>query len=455
MASESDFQLDIASLRARLTTAEQARRLLDKVYTRIEHYPDKAVWIDLPGSGDAQAQLEFSVQRMRQGSPQPLFGIPFAVKDNIDVAGRPTTAGCPAFAYTPEKSATVVSRLCDAGAILIGKTNLDQFATGLVGTRSPYGACQNVFDSRYISGGSSSGSAVAVAAGMVCFALGTDTAGSGRVPAAFNNIVGLKPSRGFISAAGVVPACRSLDCVSIFAQNCADAATIFEIAAGYDPADPFSRTIDDLPPPRAWYPTEFRFGVPRHEDLAFFGNADAESLFKAAITRLADLGGTQVTIDYQPFSQAASLLYDGPWIAERTTVVQDLLQRDPNALLPVTRSIVERGLNFSAVSAFQAQYKLAELKQITRPTWEQIDLLLLPTTGTIYTRAEVEADPIRLNTNLGYFTNFVNLMDLCALAIPSGFQKNGLPVGIQLIAPAGQESALIKLAEGFSHALKR
>jgi allophanate hydrolase len=444
------LSIDLQTLQLRFSDGSlDPAALLDTVYSRIANYADKAVWIDLLTREDAAVQLAEAEARKISGMPQPLFGIPFAVKDNIDVAEHPTTAACPAFSYIAQKSATVVTRLCSAGAILIGKTNLDQFATGLVGTRSPYGACKNVYDNRYISGGSSAGSAVAVAAGLVSFSLGTDTAGSGRVPAAFNNLVGLKASRGLISAAGVVPACRSLDCVSIFALNCTDAKTIFDVAAGLDTSDPFSRTASEIPTPRAWKKRGFRFGVPRDDDLKFFGNTSAESRYRAAINRLSSIGGVPVIIDYRPFAKAAALLYNGPWVAERTSAIKDLLKRKPDALLPVTRTIIERGFTLDAISTFEAQYALAALKQSARPVWEQIDVMLLPTAGTIYTHAQIEADPIQLNSNLGYYTNFVNLMDLCAVAVPNGFQPNGLPVGVTLIAPAGTEHPLLSLADDF------
>jgi allophanate hydrolase len=453
MPSDSDISLDLQSLQPRLADGSLAAGdLLDIVYARIERYPDKAVWIDLLPRAAAAEQLATVLRRKQQGIYQPLLGIPFAVKDNIDVADRPTTAACPAFAYTAQKSATVVSRLCAAGAILIGKTNLDQFAAGLVGVRSPYGACRNTFNDSFISGGSSSGSAVAVAAGLVSFSLGTDTAGSGRVPAAFNNIVGLKPTRGLISAAGVVPACQSLDCVSVFALTCADAAAILDIASGPDADDPYSRTKNDLAARPPVSKSSFRFGVPRDQDLRFHGNADAAKLYSDALGRLRSLGGIAVTIDYTPFAKAASLLYGGPWVGERALVVKELLEKNPDAILPVTRSIIAPGLNMTAMQAFEGLHALAALVQASRPVWEQIDMMLLPTAGTIYTRAQVEADPIALNSNLGYYTNFVNLMDLCGVAVPAGFQADGLPFGVTLIAAAGLDRELLTLADAFHRA---
>lgn len=363
----------------------------------------------------------------------PLNGLTFAIKDNIDYAGVPTTAGCPAFANTPEHSAEVVERLEDAGARAIGKTNLDQFATGLVGVRSPYGACASVFNPEYISGGSSSGSAVAVASGQVDFSLGTDTAGSGRVPAAFNNIVGLKPSKGLLSNKGVVPACASLDCVSIFTRDIPTARRVFQ-----------SLVPREATP--AWANGPFRFGVPRAQDLEFFGDTEAEKLFHGAVTKLKQAGGTPVEFDYTPFRDTAQLLYSGPWVAERYVAVGGFLEGHPDDAHPVVRDIILGGRKYTAADTFRAMYRLEELKAETLKTWGHIDVMLLPTTGTTYKITEVEADPVKLNSNLGYYTNFVNLLDLAALAIPAGFRPNGLPFGVTLIAPAKTDWALLDLA---------
>jgi allophanate hydrolase len=377
----------------------------------------------------------------------PLFGIPFAVKDNIDVAGMPTTAACPAFAYTPSETAPVVLQLLSAGAVLVGKTNLDQFATGLVGTRSPYGVPRNLFDARYIPGGSSSGSAVAVAAGLVSFALGTDTAGSGRVPAAFNNIVGLKPTRGLVSTRGVVPACKSLDCVSVFALSAQDALTVLDVAACFDLHDPLARETSSAE--LRSFGQKPRFGVPPPGDLEFFGDHEAESLFAAAIVKLEKVGGIRANASFAPFRDAGRLLYNGPWLAERLHATQALLDDDPDAILPVTRSIIEKGRDYSALDAYRAQYELARLKREADLIFASIDVLLLPTTGTIYETAAVAADPFRLNANLGLYTNFVNLLDLTAVAVPAGFRKSGLPFGISLIARAFAERALLDLTARF------
>ena len=389
---------------------------------------DAAVWI---GRVPDEALL---AQARAADLSLPLGGVPFAVKDNIDVAGLPTTAGCPAFAYTPAVHAPVVQRLVDAGAIVVGKTNLDQFATGLVGVRSPYGVPRNPFDPAMIPGGSSSGSAVAVATGLVSFALGTDTAGSGRVPAAFNNLIGLKPTRGWLSTTGVVPACRSLDCVSIFALTVPDALAVLEIARGYDPADPYSRLSGPEPAP----PDAFRFGVPAA--LEFFGDAGAARGFAAAVARAEALGGTAVPFDYAPFAEAAGLLY-GPWAAERTAAVGHMLVQ-PDALHPVIRDILQGGAAVAAAELFRAQHQLASLRRQTEAVWQKADLLLLPTTGTAYSLAQVAAEPVATNARLGHYTNFVNLLDLAALAIPAGFHDGGFPHGVTLVGPAWTDRML-------------
>jgi allophanate hydrolase len=370
----------------------------------------------------------------------PLYGIPFVIKDNIDLAGTATTAGCPGFAYTPEHSAFVVQRLLDAGAIPLGKTNLDQFATGLVGTRSPYGACRNSFNADFISGGSSSGSAVAVAAGLASFSLGTDTAGSGRVPAAFNNIVGLKPSNGRLSTRGVVPACRSLDCVSVFALTSEDAASVLEVAEGYDVADPYSLRIGD----RGL--NGLRFGVPRRGQLQFFGDAEYARLFDAAVGCLEGLGGSVLEIDFEPFLEAARLLYEGPWIAERYAAVGAFIDAHSREVHPITRQIIEAGKRPTAAAAFQGEYARKRLLRQSEPVWSQVDLVVTPTAGTIYRIAELEADPLRLNANLGYYTNFMNLFDLSGVAVPAGFRADGLPFGITLVGPSGADRDLLQVA---------
>ena len=389
----------------------------------------------------------------RDPATLPLYGIPFAIKDNIDLAGVPTTAGCPAYAYTPTRHAVVVQRLIDAGAIPVGKANLDQFATGLVGVRSPYGACRNAIDPECVSGGSSAGSAVSVALGLASFSLGTDTAGSGRVPAMFNNLVGLKPSLGRIPTTGVVPACRTVDAVSVFALTAGDAAAVLAVAQGEDDGDAYSRSF--VPAGHDFgAAAAFRFGVPRAEDLEFHGNAGGPRLFAQAVDALRCLGGTPVEIDLRPFRAVATLLYEGPWVAERYAAIRPFIEAHPEALHPVTRAIIEKGVQIDAPATFEAFYKLKALERETRPVWDRIDCLVTPTASTVYTIAEVEADPIGLNSNLGHYTNFVNLLDLAAVAVPTGQMEQGrgqgkrsaMPWGVTLVARAGQDGPLLSLA---------
>jgi allophanate hydrolase len=400
------------------------------------------------------AQARAVEARVAAGETLPLAGVPFAVKDNIDVAGWPTSAACPAFAYVPERSATVVERLVAAGAVLVGKTNLDQFATGLVGARSPYGAPLCVFDQAYVSGGSSSGSAVAVAAGLVAFALGTDTAGSGRVPAAFNHLVGLKPSKGRWSTRGVVPACRSLDCVSVFTADLAGAALVDEVLTAFDVEDDYSRRQPDgdrrmrLSPDAARLGA-FRFGVPRPDQRQFHSDDQAAALYAAAVERLTAAGGTPVEIDIAPLLDCAKLLYSGPWVAERTAAVEDLLRDKPGAIHPTVRTIVQGGLSVTGVETFKGLYALEAYRRAAEPIWDAVEVMLLPTAPTIYRLKEVLAEPIALNANLGLYTNFVNLLDMSALAVPAGFRDNGTGFGVTLIGPAFADRALLALAERY------
>jgi allophanate hydrolase len=373
--------------------------------------------------------------------------VPVAVKDNIDVAGLPTTAACPAFSYHPAQDATSVARLRAAGALIIGKTNLDQFATGLVGVRSPYGIPRNTFNADLIPGGSSSGSAVAVAAGLVPLALGTDTAGSGRVPAGLHNIVGLKPSLGLVSTYGVVPACRTLDCVSVFALTVDDAWTALAAMAGPDAKDPYSRhrplAAPGLMPPRV------KLGVPRAGQRLFFGDRQYAAGYEASLDRLARLGCEIVEIDIEPFYETARLLYEGPWVAERTLTARSLLASDPEAIHPVTREIILSGLRPTAVDAFAAFYELEELRRVADHTFRAIDALALPTAPTAYTVKQVLADPVQLNSRLGTYTNFVNLLDLCGLALPAALTEAGAPFGITLLAPGGADARLAEIGRVF------
>lgn len=443
--------MNFISLRDRYRqTPGEVDKVARETLARLQENDDGNIWIARVSDELVLADAE----RLAGLDPEdlPLFGIPFAVKDNIDVAGMPTTAGCPEFAYTPDVSSPVVERLVAAGAILIGKTNLDQFAAGLVGTRSPHGACRNAFDPAYVSGGSSSGSAVAVARGLVGFSLGTDTAGSGRVPAAFNNIVGLKPSRGLLSARGVVPACRTLDCISIFANCAADAQTVLDVAAGFDPDDPYSRDEARVSTGAPIMTDGVRVGVPKAENLAFFGDTAAEKLFDDAVTRARGLGAQIVEVDLAPFLEAARLLYEGPWVAERYVGIREFFDAHPDKVHPVTREIIGGGATPSAAEAFAAEYRMQALRRKAEPVWQDIDVMMTPTAGTIYTIAELEADPIQLNSNLGYYTNYMNLLDLCGTAVPAGFLDNGLPFGVTLVAPAFRDRAILPLADAMHRA---
>jgi len=424
-----------------LTPAETVARS----YQRIRDHNDPAIFIGLRAEEDALAEAESLLAK--DATKLPLYGVPVAVKDNIDAQGLQTTAACPAFAYAPTRDATAVARLRAAGAIIIGKTNLDQFATGLVGVRSPYGIPGNPIRNDLIPGGSSSGSAVAVSAGLVPLALGTDTAGSGRVPAMLNNIVGLKPSLGMISTAGVVPACRTLDCVSVFALTVDDAVTALAAMAAPDAADPFSRDrpLQALAP----LPAKLRLGVPRNGQLIFFGDKASEAAYAQALQAWTALGATLVEFDMEPFYEAARLLYEGPWVAERYLVIRDLLASSPDSIHPVTREITAAGSRLTAAETFAALYRLQSLRKITERAFADMDGMILPTAPTAYSTKQVLANPIELNSRLGTYTNFVNLLDLCALALPAAMRPDGIPFGITLLAPAGGDAMLASIGRVF------
>jgi allophanate hydrolase len=442
----SEVSLDVGSLQAHYRSGSLTPGdVIHEVYRRIRSLQGNPIWIHLVPEEDAVRAAE----ALHGTAAHPLFGIPFAIKDNIDAANLPTTAGCPAFSYVAERDATTVERLKKSGAILIGKTNLDQFATGLVGVRSPYGACSNVFRPEYISGGSSSGSAVAVASGLVSFALGTDTAGSGRVPAAFNNIVGLKPTRGILSTYGVVPACRSLDCVSLFCLTAEDAEVVLSAAAGYDRNDPYSRPL----PPAKSVASTYRIGIPASQDLEIV-DPGYLALFALAKERLTALGHTLVEVDIQPFLQTAQLLYGGPWVSERFASVGRFVQEHADAVHPVVRDIILGGEKYSAVDAFNGQYALERFRQTTSDTWNVVDFLLLPTAPGIFRIEEVESDPVTLNSRLGVFTNFLNLLDLAGVAVPAGFREDGLPFGITFVGQTFSDHFLLALADSYLLSLR-
>ena len=435
--------LPLSEIRRIHDTPGALEALLVELYARAETAPE--AWISRPTLASVQYSFHEARMRKERGEPLPLYGVPFAVKDNIDVAGYATTAACPAFCYLPDASSPVVQRLIDAGAIFMGKTNLDQFATGLSGVRSPYGTCKNPFDPRFIVGGSSSGSGFVVATGLACFALGTDTAGSGRVPAALTNIVGLKPTRGLLSIRGVVPACRSLDCLSIFAATPADVEDLFAVCEGYDPRDPFSR----LPPASLPGVAASRIGVLGPDQLETYGDTDAADLYRKAVDRFRNLGASITTIDLSAFLATARLLYHGPWVAERLEAAGELLRTQPEALLPVFRSVIAEAPQRTALDAFRGQYRLAELRRATEAEWARMDYLLLPTTPTTWTIAALEREPIELNTRLGLYTNFVNLLDLTGIALPAGFRSDGLPLGVTLLGQAFSDRQLLDWGKRF------
>jgi allophanate hydrolase len=449
-----DLSLDLDSLAhayesSKLTPLD----LIDELLARFSRTPHQGILIGGVCVELARSAAQNAMERRARGERMRLFGVPFAIKDTLDVAGLPTTAACPAFAFQPTRHATVVERLLAEGAIPIAKTNLDQFATGLVGVRSPYGIPENPFDARYICGGSSSGSAAAVARGLVSFALGTDTAGSGRVPAAFNNVVGLKPTRRMLSTRGLVPACRSIDCVSVFALTVDDAAEVAHVLAGFDAEDPYSlREASTWDPRPGSTPSPLRASVPRASQLEF-DEPESRALFAAALGALERICGPTHELDFAPFTRAGALLYGGPWVAERLEAAGALLERDPQAFDPTVRTIFEGALPYRATQAFDALHELEALRSLVESIWNTTDFLLVPTTPAIYRIAQVLQDPIALNSRLGLYTNFANLLDLCALAIPAGFHGDGLPFGVTLIARRGRDALLASVGRSLHAAL--
>jgi allophanate hydrolase len=434
-------QITLAALREFYASGRTPQDVVRECYQRIQARGSDGVWIHVP----PLEELLQIASAVAIDPSQSLYGVPFAIKDNIDVAGWPTTAACPAFSYRPERDATVVARLKAAGAIPIGKTNMDQLATGLVGTRSPYGIPHSIYSEAHLSGGSSSGSGVAVAAGLVAFSLGTDTAGSGRVPAAFNGIVGLKPSCGLVSTRGVVPACRSLDCVSIFTPNVADATAVLRVAQEFDSEDPYSVKLK----PRQLSTQRPRIGVLTSDQREFFGDAFAAEAYQGAIDRAASLGWEIVECDYAPFRDMAIQLYAGPWVAERLAAVEPFMKEHADEMDPTVRQIVGGAQDIDAASAFRGIYERARLMRVAEGAWEKMDAILLPTAPTHYTIDDVLADPVRLNSRLGTYTNFVNLLNLCAIALPASMRADGLPFGVTLMAPAGCDEALAALSARF------
>lgn len=428
-------------------------RLMADIRQRSAQYSDRNIWIHQLTEAELQPYIEGLNDKPIES--HPLWGVPFAIKDNIDLAGISTTAGCPEFAYTPAESAQVVQQLIDAGAIPVGKANLDQFATGLNGTRSPYGPCRNAFDPDYISGGSSAGSSVAVALGLACFSLGTDTAGSGRVPACFNNLVGLKPTRGLLSSTGLVPACRSLDCISIFALTADDANEVLACAEGFDERDGYSRANPFANQPRHYGYRDgvLKVGIIPAAQLKFFGDESYEKAYLETIEKLAGLGFEFVEIDYEPFNEAALLLYEGPWVSERYIACQPLIDEKPDAVHPVVRAIIEPGGKPLATDLFKAQYRLEELKQRCLKQIKGLDCMLTPTAGRLFTVDEMLLEPILYNSQLGYYTNFMNLMDMTSVAIPTAFTDAGMPFGITLVGNHFSDRALLSIGNRIQQGL--
>ncbi|MGG6897632.1 allophanate hydrolase [Rhizobium sp. BR 315] len=433
---------DISSLHAFYASGGTVAALIEAVFARIAEVDDPGIFLHL---ADKESLLEQAIALGAfDPTEKPLWGIPFAVKDNIDVAGMPTTAACPDYTYMPDTDATVVRLLKEAGALVIGKTNLDQFATGLVGVRTPYPVPRNAIDAELVPGGSSSGSAVATAQGIVSFALGTDTAGSGRIPAGLNNIVGMKPSLGALSTSGVIPACRTLDCVSIFALTVEDAWRVFMVAARHDAADAYSKAVSTDGFGRT--PSALTIGVPTKAERLFFGDAVMEAAYDDALRMLAELGHRLVEVPFGDFYRVAELLYEGAWVAERYAAVKDFFDANEASFHPVTRKIYGGAKQLSAADAFKGLYALQDLKQKVAPLIASVDLLCVPTAPKHYTRADLEAEPIRENSRLGTYTNFVNLLDLCGIAVPTGTRSDGRPASITLLAPSGRDGLTASLA---------
>lgn len=442
MSEVSELRLDITSLHRAYSSGYSLEQMLDVVFERLEAVNDPGIFLHLA----SRAELSQLASDLGAFDPvaKPLWGVPFAVKDNIDVFGMPTTAGCQEFAYFPSKDAFVVALLRDAGALVIGKTNLDQFATGLVGVRTPFAIPKNAIDPSLIPGGSSSGSAVATATGIVSFALGTDTAGSGRVPAGLNNIVGLKPSLGALSTSGVVPACRSLDCVSVFALTVLDAYRVLEITAKPDLSDSYSKSFEIRP--LAASSAQLSIGVPAKEDLRFFGDELMGSAFDSTLQSLRDAGHKVVELPFKDFFATAELLYEGAWVAERYAAIEKFMVEKSPSLHPVTRQIIGRGKDLTAVDAFRSMYALQSLKAKLQPVIASVDVICVPTAPRHFKLEEVLANPIATNSALGTYTNFVNLLDLCGIAVPVSKRSDGLPMSITFLASAGRDDAVASLA---------
>jgi allophanate hydrolase len=441
------FSFQISALsKAYKTQNMSPSDVIKEVYRRIQNEDQAALWTYLVPEAEAlTAARKLAHENMKD---LPLYGIPFSIKDNIHVEGMPTTASCPAYSHYPDCTATVVKKLLDAGAILIGKNTMDQFATGLVGIRSPHHPV-NSFNADYIPGGSSSGSAVSVAKGLVSFSLGSDTGGSGRIPAALNNIVGLKPTPGLISTAGMVYANRSFDCVPIFALTCADAKTVFDQTIGLDDADPFMIKHPASESQKKKYDDSFNknfvIGIPDKANLTFFGDLQAETCFNEAIARIRVMGGKVLEIDFSPFVKAGKMLFDGPFLAERFASVGEFIEANPQEADQVVASIIEKAKTYSAIDLVNEYYALKALEQEVRSTFKNIDALMVPTAGTLYKISEVKANPVALNATMGYYTYYANILRLSALAVPAAIRPDGLPFGVCFVGEPQQDASLVAL----------
>jgi allophanate hydrolase len=436
-----DLSFTLSSLHEAYEQGRSPLEVIEEVYRRIEAINDPGIFIYQFDKSEVLA----AASALGKFDPEkPLWGIPFAIKDNIDAEGKPTTAACPDYAYTAKEDAFIVRQLRHAGALLIGKTNLDQFATGLVGVRSPYAPPKNAIDPEIVPGGSSAGSAVAVSHGIISFSLGTDTAGSGRVPAALNNIVGLKPSLGSFSATGCVPACRTLDTISVFALTVDDAYKVYQSACVYDVADAYSKKIKAQP--ISEIPPALKIGIPDANSIKFFGDTYQQKSFESTLVRLKNLGVEIIEVDFQPFYDVADMLYEGAWVAERYSVIEDLLRDNPDAVFPVTRKIISAAENFSSADVFRGIYKLEDLKRKAEPVLEAVDMFCVPTIPTFYSVDDLSDDPVQPNSNFGTYTNFVNLMDMSALAVPIGSREDNRPGSVTLIGASGEDGLLASLA---------
>ncbi|WP_213772270.1 allophanate hydrolase [Bradyrhizobium sp. dw_78] len=453
---KNEIDLSLETLRKTYASGAGIRDIISRATTRIAEASNTNAWIHVESRTRLMERCDAIELRRSRGEAFPLYGIPFGVKDNIDVAGMPTTAACPGFKYTPDQSAHAVQLLLDAGGICMGKTNLDQFATGLSGARSAYGTCASVANPLYVSGGSSSGSAVAVAAKHVSFALGTDTGGSGRIPAGFNGIVGIKPSIGRVSTRGLVPNCRSLDCVSIFSDSVSEGMEILRIIDGFDIDDPYcrnapARTTDVRPVDGQ----RFTFGRLGKCDLKFFGMDEGLSIYEEACDSLADIGGEPVEIDFAPFAEAGQLLFSGPWIAERRSALGPFASKHPDALLDVIHQVLKVADNFSAAQVFDSMNRLASLKRGAEKLFSSISAMVVPTAARAYTIEQMEENPIEFNNRLGHYSYFANLLELCAIAVPSGILSCGVPMGVTLLAPAWSDERLGSLASRFEAEVRK